>query len=126
MTPEIPDIAVQKEQFFERLSGAPAELQKFLAEVHPADLAEWLLDLGPEESWGVFEGLDGETRAEVLALAEDGVRSPLLEKMSLDLERAAGLRKLSRYDPESAGGVMTSELVTVSADLRIGDAIKLI
>ena len=160
MTPETPDISAQKEQFFDRLGGQAAELQAFLEGVHPADLAEWLLDLNPGESWGVFEVLDGEARAEVLALAEDGVRTPLLERMSLqelsevvqelpaddvvdllalvddavteevlrsvDLERAAGLRKLSRYDPESAGGVMNSELVTVSADLRIGDAIKLI
>jgi magnesium transporter len=160
MTPEIPDISAQKEQLFDRLGGQAAELQAFLEGVHPADLAEWLLDLGPEESWAVLEALDKEARAEVLALAEDGARTPLLERMSLeqlsevvqelpaddvvdllalvgddvteevlrgvDLERAAGLRKLSRYDPESAGGVMNSELVTVSADLRIGDAIKLI
>jgi len=160
MTPEIPDISAQKEQLFERLGGQAAELQAFLNDVHPADLAEWLFDLTPEESWVALEALDAEARAEVLALAEDGVRTPLLERMSLeqlsevvqelpaddvvdllalvgddvteevlrsvDLERAAGLRKLSRYDPESAGGVMNSELVTVAADLRIGDAIKLI
>jgi magnesium transporter len=160
MTPEIPDISAQKERFFERLGGQAAELQAFLGDVHPADLAEWLFDLTPEESWVALEALDAEARAEVLALAEDGVRTPLLGRMSLeqlsevvqelpaddvvdllalvgddvteevlrsvDLERAAGLRKLSRYDPESAGGVMNSELVTVSAELRIGDAIKLI
>ena len=160
MTPEIHDISAQKEEFFDRLGGQAEELQVFLEGVHPADLAEWLLDLGVEESWSVLEALDKGARAEVLALAEDGVRTPLLERMSLeqlsevvqelpadevvdllalvdddvteevlrsvDLERAAGLRKLSRYDPESAGGVMNSELVTVSGDLRIGDAIKLI
>jgi len=160
MTPEIPDISLQKEQFLERLDGAGEELETFLEGVHPADLAEWLLDLDTEEAWRVVESLDGEGRAETLAHAEDTIRAPLLERMSLeqltevvqelpaddvvdllalvedsvteqvlrnvDLERAAGLRELSRYDPESAGGVMNSELVTVSADLRIGDAIKLI
>ena len=160
MTPDIPDISAQKELLFERLRSGEEELQPLLEEAHPADLAEWLFDLGPEESWRLLQALDGGARAEVLALAEDGARAPLLERMNLeqlsevvcelpaddvvdllalvdddvteavlrsvDLERAAGLRKLSRYDPESAGGVMNSELVTVSADLRIGDAIKLI
>lgn len=158
MTPETPDITALKEQFLERLAGAAEELQVFLKEVHPADLAEWLLDLDAEDRWRVLKGLESEARAETLALAEDSVRAPLLERMSLEqltevvqelpaddvvdllalvddvvteevlrsveAERAAGLRELSRYDPETAGGVMNSELVTVSADLRVGDAIK--
>jgi len=160
MTPDLPDISQKKEELFERLGGEVTELQTFLEGVHPADLAEWLFDLDHESAWGVMVALEAGARAEVLALAEDGVREPLLRRMSLeqlsevvqelpaddvvdllalveddvteavlrsvDLERAAGLRRLSRYDPESAGGVMNSELVTVSADLRIGDAIKLI
>ena len=160
MNPEIPDITALKEQFLERLAGGSADLRAFLVDIHPADLAEWLLDLDAEGGWRVLENLDGEARAETLALAEDSARTPLLERMSLaqltevvqelpaddvvdllalvdeavtervlrnvDLERAAGLRELSRYDPETAGGVMNSELVTVSGDLRIGDAIKLI
>jgi len=160
MTPETPDTSLQKEQFLKHLGGAAEELQALLQDIHPADIAEWLLDLDSEESWRVFKGLDCEGRAAVLSHAEDVTRTPLLERMSLeqltevvqelpaddvvdllalvedsvteqvlrnvDLERAAGLRKLSLYDPESAGGVMNSELVTVPADLRIGDAIKLI
>ena len=160
MTPDTPEISAQKEQLFDRLRGGGSELQPLIEGVHPADLAEWLLDITPDEGWELLQALEGAARAEVLALAEDAVRAPLLERMepdqltevvrelpaddvvdlfalvddevteavlrSVDLDRAAGLRRLSSYDPESAGGVMNSELVTVSADLRIGDAIKLI
>ena len=83
MTPEIPDISLQKEQFLEHLGGAAGGLQAFLEEVHPADLAEWLLDLNHEESWRVFEGLDSEVRAEVLAHA--GERDPVAAVSDLTL-----------------------------------------
>ena len=160
MSPESYDPSLLKQHFTEGLTGPREELRLFLEDVHPADTAEWLLDLSAEESWTVFQLLDGEARAEVLAQAEDSVSAPLLERMSLseltevveelpaddavdvlalveesvteqvlqkvDLERAEGLRELASYDPQSAGGMMNSELVTVPKDVRLGDVIKLI
>jgi magnesium transporter len=160
MSPESYDPLLQKQQFTEGLAGSREELRLFLAGVHPADTAEWLLDLNAEEGWKVLQLLEAEARAEVLAQAEESVSGPLLERMSLteltevveelpaddavdvlalvedsvteqvlqkvDLERAEGLRELASYDPQSAGGMMNSELVTVPRDVRLGDAIKLI
>lgn len=160
MSPESYDPLLQKRQFTEGRAGSREELRLFLEGVHPADTAEWLLDLSTEEGWKVFQLLDAEARAEVLAQAEDSVSGPLLERMSLteltevveelpaddavdvlalvedsvteqvlqkvDLERAEGLRELASYDPQSAGGMMNSELVTVPEGVRLGDAIKLI
>jgi len=160
MTPETTDISQQKQLFLEHLTGPEEELRAFLGEVHPADTAAWLLDLDAEGGWRVLEHLGREARAEVLAQAEDAIKTPLLERMSpdqlstvveelpaddavdllaliedsareqvlrrVDLERAEGLRELGSHDPQSAGGVMNSELVTVPKDLRLGDAIKLI
>lgn len=160
MNPETHDSLLQKQQFAQRLNGPKDELRLFLEGVHPADTAEWLLDLSVEEGWSVLEQLDIEARAEVLAQAEESISVPLLERMSLaqltevveelpaddavdvlalveesvseqvlqqvDLERAEGLRELASYDPESAGGMMNSELVTVPHGVRLGDVIKLI
>ena len=160
MSPESHDPLLMKQRFLEGLRGPEEELRSFLEDVHPADTAEWLLDLTAEESWSVLQLLEGEARAEVLAQAEDSVSAPLLERMSpteltevveelpaddavdvlalveesvteqvlqkVDLDRAEGLRELASYDPQSAGGMMNSELVTVPKDVRLGDAIKLI
>jgi len=160
MSPESYDPSLLKQHFTESLVGPKEELRLFLEGVHPADTAEWLLDLSAEEGWRVLQLLDGEARAEVLVHAEESVSAPLLERMSpteltevveelpaddavdvlalvedsvteqvlqrVDLERAEGLRELASYDPQSAGGVMNSELVTVPEGVRLGDAIKLI
>lgn len=148
-----------KEQLRERLLGSHEDLIDFLADLHAADLALWLLDFTDREAWQVFEALDPEQRAEVLEEAEDSLREQLLEQLtprqvsevveelpadevvdmlapepaeverilrSVNFERAKGLRQLASYEPESAGGVMSTEFVAVPSGTRVGDAIKLI
>jgi magnesium transporter len=141
-----------------RLSGGVEELVAFCGEVHLADLAEWLQDLEPHESWRVFTVLDSEARAELLDYAEDTVRAELVGRMSdqdfvdvvhemqaddvadllaltdeattervlhrIDFERAQGLRQLIDHPADTAGGLMTTEFITVSENTRLGDAIK--
>ena len=149
-----------KDALRERLAGSREDLIDFLAEVHAADLAVWLLDFDEDESWRVFEALDPEQRAEVLEQSEDSLREELLGRLTpkqvaelvdelpadevvdmlshldaadvehvlrdVNFERAKGLRQLASYEPESAGGVMSTEFVAVPAGTRVGDAIKLI
>lgn len=150
----------QRTELVERLDGPPDQLRAFLADVHSANLAEWMQDLSERQAWQVFDSLSVEDRAEVLEHAEDSVREQLLEYLTprqlgqvveelpadevvdlleltdenvaqqvlrgVDVERAEDLRRLALYAPDSAGGVMTSEFVTVPLGTRIGDAIKLI
>lgn len=149
-----------KEQLRERLAGSHEDLIDFLADLHAADLASWLLDFENREAWQVFEALDPEQRAGVLEEAEDSLREQLLEQLTprqvsevveelpadevvdmlshlepaeverilrnVNFERAKGLRQLASYEPESAGGVMSTEFVAVPTGTRVGDAIKLI
>ena len=154
MNEKLPDIADLKA----RLEGSDEALAAFCAEVHLADIAEWLQDLSEDEAWRVFSVLDAESRAELYGYAEEPVRELLVERMSdtdfvqvlhemqaddvadllaltneattervlrkIDFERAQGLRELIHYRPDTAGGLMTTEFVTVTEDTRIGDAIK--
>lgn len=149
-----------KEQLRERLAGSHEDLIDFLADLHAADLAAWLLDFADREAWQVFEALDPEQRAEVLEEAEDSLREQLIDQLTprqvsevveelpadevvdmlshlepaeverilrnVNFERAKGLRQLASYEPESAGGVMSTEFVAVPSGTRVGDAIKLI
>ena len=142
------------------VGGPPGELAGALAQVHPADIADCLLDLTQDEAWQVFEGLATERRAEVLAHADEALRERILGRLtprqltevvqempgdeavdllaladdlvaeqvlqSVDLDFAQDLRELAAHPEESAGGVMTVELITVPSGARIGDAIKLI
>ncbi|MEX1023756.1 MAG: magnesium transporter [Planctomycetota bacterium] len=145
----------------ERALGGNGELlAEFLADVHPADLAEWIEDLDEWQSGRIFEALDPEAKAELLIYAEDHVAAAFLARMTVpqiveviehlpadeavdllaltddatyesvlravDLERATGLRKLASYDADSAGGLMTTEYVTVPFDSHVSDAIKVI
>ena len=70
----------------------------------------------------VVEELPSDEAVDVLAQADDRIAEDVLE--SLEAETAKELRQLAAYDPESAGGVMTTDIVTVAVGARIGDAVK--
>ena len=72
----------------------------------------------------IVEELPADEAVDLLALADDATSDQVLR--SVDLERAKGLRELARYDAETAGGLMTTEFVTVPVDGFVSDAIKLI
>jgi magnesium transporter len=64
------------------VSGPQGDLAAALVQVHPADIAACLLDLSSDEAWQVFEGLDTERRAEVLAHADEALRERILERLT--------------------------------------------
>ncbi|MDP6957101.1 MAG: magnesium transporter [Planctomycetota bacterium] len=108
------------EEVFTRLGGeARAEVLQYaddplrqLAAAHlsAASLAEVIRELPADEV------------VDLLALVDGAVAEEALHR--IDLQRSTSLRELLHYDPESAGGVMTTEFVTVPVDTRVGDAIK--
>ncbi len=71
-----------RERLPQLLQGPPSRLRGSLAEVHPADLAEWMLDLSEQDAWRIFESLDIEERAEVIEEAEDQLREQLVDGMT--------------------------------------------
>ncbi len=78
--------------------------------------------LSPEQLRGVVEELPADEVVDLLALVDDKVSEEVLR--SVDFERARELRALAEYEPDSAGGVMTTEFITVPSNTRVGDAIK--
>jgi magnesium transporter len=78
-------------------------LQKQLSELHPADIAEILTDLGSPERATVFRSLDAEIAADALAEVEDPrIQSQLLETVSPD--HAADI--LEEMPPDEAADVL--------------------
>ena len=73
-----------------------------LAKLHPADIADIVEDLAPDEREAVFETLDHETAAEALEEVEPKVQKAIVE--SLDSERAADI--VEEMDPDAAADLL--------------------
>jgi magnesium transporter len=83
--------------------------EESLAALHPDDIAAVVAELSDDDAADMIGELDPEDRDRVLA--------------ALPHEDAGDIRDLMRYDEESAGGIMTTELVVVPVDATAGEAI---
>jgi magnesium transporter len=131
-----------------------------ITDLHPADLAEILSDLGKTDGSQLLESLDARTAAETLEEVEPDFQASLvrpmpdqkvadvLQEMSPDeaadllaelprhrsrellrmmgKEDSADVRKLLAYPEDTAGGLMTTEFITVSPARTAASAIKAI
>ena len=73
-----------------------------LAKLHPADIADIVEDLAPDERQAVFQTLDEETAAEALEEVEPRVQKAIVE--SLDSERAADI--VEEMNPDAAADLL--------------------
>lgn len=134
------------------------DLNEYIEEMHPADIAEMMVEL-PEEkmhkvfqviSWElaakVLDELDSDMFSKILSLLTSEHKKKLLELMSLDnmvdilaelseekrlelinlldAEDAEDIRELLVYDEDTAGGIMTTEFVSLRKDITIYNAIE--
>jgi magnesium transporter len=72
----------------------------------------------------VLEEMPSDEAADVVKDTDDAIVERALE--TIEPETADELRALAEHDPDSAGGIMATEFVTVSQDERLGDAVKAI
>ncbi len=73
-----------------------------LAKLHPADIADIVENLAPDERQAVFQTLDEETAAEALEEVEPRVQKSIVE--SLDYGRAADI--VEEMDPDAAADLL--------------------
>jgi len=73
-----------------------------LAKLHPADIADIIEDLAPDEREAVFETLDEEVAANALEEVEPKVQKAIVE--SLDSERAADI--VEEMEPDAAADLL--------------------
>ena len=73
-----------------------------LAKLHPADIADIVEDLAPDERQAVFQTLDDETAAEALEEVEPRVQKAIVE--SLDSGKAADI--VEEMDPDAAADLL--------------------
>jgi magnesium transporter len=73
-----------------------------LAKLHPADIADIVEDLAPDERQAVFQSLDHETAAEAMEELEPRVQKAVVE--SLDSGKAADI--VGEMDPDAAADLL--------------------
>jgi len=106
------------------ISELPTELASFaLAEMdaaeHPEDL---LLAVGPEYAAELVEELPTDDAADLVAELPASDREAVLEEIS----DRADVEKLLKYPEDSAGGLMTTNVVSVREDVTVAEALEAI
>ncbi|MFY9805140.1 MAG: CBS domain-containing protein [Candidatus Acidiferrales bacterium] len=131
-----------------------------LAALHPADLADIMEELSPDERQGIISSLDEESAAETISELDKRLQTQVVEK--LDPERAADIieemspdaaadllaslepetsqevlgemehreahdvEQLLKFDQDTAGGMMTTEIVVVGDEATRGEVVDYI
>jgi magnesium transporter len=100
-----------------------------LARLHPADIADIVEDLAPDEREAVFETLDEEVAAEALEEIDPKVQKAIVE--SLDSDRAADI--VEEMDPDAAADLLdnlnedhTSEILLEMAPKEREEMVELL
>ncbi|MFT7679023.1 MAG: magnesium transporter [Planctomycetota bacterium] len=100
---------------------AQAELLEFAEDALRAEL---IARMSAGDLRELVEALPSDEAADLLAEADQRVAEDALAGM--DDESAQELRELASYDPETAGGLMATEIVSIPSGMRVGDAVKAI
>src|SRR5579884_3672782 len=108
--------------------------QEDLARLHPADIAAIVSQLDQYHAEQAISGLDAETAADVLEEMDPDDAADILDEMDearaetllglMQPEEAEEVRELLGYPENSAGGIMTTEYVTIPPDITVAQAIE--
>ncbi|MBL1218734.1 MAG: magnesium transporter [Planctomycetes bacterium] len=98
-----------------------AEMQRPIAVMVLVDLSE---DYGPQEPARYLGLMDPDVAVDILQACPEDFREEILDVMPPSL--AVQFESLLRYEPETAGGLMTTQFVKVSSDSTIIDAVEAI
>ncbi len=103
------------------LSSASPEVAADLIDELPTEFAANLVDsLSTERAVEILGQLDSDAQADLIAEVEHA--EEILAGMNP--QEAADLRQLASYDPETAGGLMTSESLTFNQKQTVGSVLR--
>jgi magnesium transporter len=93
-------------------------LSEMTEESHPEDL---LLNMHPEKRSDIVEELDYDDATDIISQLEEHEQHEILR--DIDQEDAHNIRALLKYDEDTAGGLMNSEVIKVNINLDKKDAL---
>jgi magnesium transporter len=95
-----------------------------IEEVSPDLQVELIRGMEPERAADILEEMDPDDAADILGDLEPERARDLLARM--DVEEADDVRELLTYPDDSAGGLMTTDVVTVPPTVTAEEAIRLV
>jgi len=93
-----------------------------LDEMTPESAADIIEELSPATAADLIEEMDADQAADLIAALEEEERAAILA--SLEPGPAAEIAALLRYAPDSAGGLMTTDVAALPVGLTAGEAIE--
>jgi magnesium transporter len=100
------------------------EIAAILEELPPVEAARILRSLSANEAGQLLGEMDPDDAADVVEVLPQSAVDEILVRMSP--EEAAEIRELGRYEPDTAGGIMTPAFVAVAKDATSAAAIAAI
>ncbi|HLL90928.1 MAG TPA: magnesium transporter [Tepidisphaeraceae bacterium] len=99
----------------------PKTAGQILSEMDPTLAASVISDMEPPEASMVLAEMDPDDRVDIL----EHVTGPLHEQLvgEMDAREANEVRRLEQYPPDTAGGIMTTEVTALPEDLTVEQAI---
>ncbi len=110
----------ERESLFRAL--APEAAARALTEVEPKVRQRLIAGLPAERAADIVERMPPDEAADLLAALPQPHSELLLEKM--ERAEAADVQQLLRYEPDTAGGMMTTEFVTLPSHLTAAEALE--
>ncbi len=102
----------------------PKTASRIFKEVDPGTAAGVILAMNRPEAAMVLAEMDPDDRVDILGLVDQVAHDELLAE--LDVAKAAETRELEAYPPDTAGGIMTTDVTALYEYLTVEDAIAML
>ncbi len=110
----------ERKLIFSKISDELAT--RLLREMEPDEAFEIMKGLGKERLLRILDNMPSDEKVDILAKFPENKLEELLT--SMEQEDAREAKDLLRYDEESAGGLMATEIVYVTPDLTVGELLE--